>query len=335
MKKLIAWIFTLVLAFTTTAGCAEQTDQFFARLDGIEWSFSSGVGGWSTDLRILPDGTFSGEYHDSEMGETGEDFPEGTVYLCSFSGKMSLLEQADENTWKIRVDTLTEEGEEGEAIEDGIRFVYTVPYGLSEGDEMLLYQPGTPVKEFTEEMMMWAHLLEQEETPTELKTWFLSSEQNGSGFVGFPVETGVSLANPWEELTEEQMQAMTGRTFVIPDGAENVVWRWLGSEKMAELDYYWEGDDFCFRAQPAKLKAGELMEISGMYFKWEYEEAIQVGECPGIIGMAQTGSEDWVQRCLWYDEKAGMMYSLGVATTDPDGLDLVAVAEQICYPDAE
>lgn len=159
-------------------GCGRKTDTFFTRLDGLEWTFSSGAGGWSTDMRILPDGTFSGEYHDSEMGEATDAYPDGTVYFCSFTGRFSFVEQVDENTWKLHVDDLKPEvPEEKETIEDGMRFVYTEPYGISAGDDMLLYQPGTPVTVLSEDMQMWAHLFDTEDTIHELDSWFLSSER--------------------------------------------------------------------------------------------------------------------------------------------------------------
>ncbi len=194
MRKTIAMIIIAMLTLALTGTVAEGS--FFDRLEGVEWSFSSGAGGWSTDMRILPDGSFSGEYHDSEMGEIGDEYPNGTVYACSFIGHMSMIEQVNENTWKISVDALkADEGQEKETIDDGIRFVYDDPYGISAGDEMLLYQPGTPVSGFTEDMKLWAHLLGEDATP-ELKYWFLFSEKNESGFVGFPADTGKSPVNP-------------------------------------------------------------------------------------------------------------------------------------------
>ena len=72
-----------------------------------------------------------------------------------------------------------------ESIVDEIRYVPTEPYGISEGDEMLLYCPGTPVSVLSEDMQLWAHVLDQETPPLALETWFLSSEKNDSGFVGY------------------------------------------------------------------------------------------------------------------------------------------------------
>ena len=138
------------------------------------------------------------------------------------------------------------------------------------------------------------------------------------------------MANPWEDMTAEQLRAASGLSFVAPEGARDVVYRWLGSEKLAEMQFAWEGDEFCFRAQPAVPVDGELTDISGMYFEWKNTEDIAVGECAGTIAQAQDGSEGWVERCLWYDADAKITYSLSVTTVDPDGLDLTAMAEQIC-----
>ena len=84
-------------------------------------------------------------------------------------------------------------------------------------------------------------------------------------------------------------------------------------------------DEFCARIEPAE----EGTDISGMYFDWENEEKVQVGPCAGTIGQAQTGSEDWVELCQWYDADQGLQYSLSVYTTDTDGLDLTAIAQQV------
>ena len=65
----------------------------------LTFVFSSGAGGWFTELELQPDGSFTGSYHDSEMGEFAEDYPNGTVYVCEFSGRFEALSHPDENTW--------------------------------------------------------------------------------------------------------------------------------------------------------------------------------------------------------------------------------------------
>ena len=182
MKKGIALILSLTLLAMAAACFAESS--VIETMAGLEWSFCSGAGAWSTDLQIQADGSFTGEYHDSDMGDSADDYPDGTVYSCVFSGRISLVGQVDEHTWEIRVDELNKEETE-EAIIDGVRYIPSEPYGLSEGDIMLLYSPGTPVSVLPDEMQLWAHLMDQENPPSELEDWFLRSDANESGFVGY------------------------------------------------------------------------------------------------------------------------------------------------------
>lgn len=141
-----------------------------------------------------------------------------------------------------------------------------------------------------------------------------------------------SLANPWKDLTEEELRQVSGLFFTVPDGAEEIVYRRLENENLAEIQFILDGDEFIARVQPGELHGGELLNISGMYFDWEHEEEITVNGCYGTIGLAKTGSEDWIELCQWYDAASGVMYSLSVYTSDPDGLDLTAVTEGMFAP---
>ena len=140
------------------------------------------------------------------------------------------------------------------------------------------------------------------------------------------------IANPWTTMTREELERVSGVTFGVPEDAEELNWQWLESEKLAQMQFVMDGDEYCARIQPAALEEGQLMDISGMYFDWDHEEAVTIGGCPGTISLAQTGSEDWVELCQWFDAAPGLMYSLSVYTTDPDGLDLTAVADMVYLP---
>lgn len=195
MKKTMAMILSLALLLCACAAWAEGDVPSLEALAGLEWSFSSGAGAWSTDLRLSADGSFAGEYHDSEMSEAADEYPNGTVYCCAFTGRMSLVKMADDGAWAVRVDSLTLEKATGEeSVDEGIRFVTTEPYGIREGDELRLFRPGTPVDALTEDMRIWAHVL-GEDAPETLETWFMYGEQSESGFVGIPAAQ-VSMANP-------------------------------------------------------------------------------------------------------------------------------------------
>ena len=332
MMRLMGALLAAVLM--TGPAFAEGNNELFTQFDGIRWEFCSGAGGWATELEILPDGTFSGDYHDSEMGETADEYPDGSLYLCTFSGKLSLVEQVDEKTWKIRVDELKQEQTIGEeSIEDGVRYVYTEPYGITQGEEYMLYKPGTSLELFTDGMKFWAHAFEGgDSVPTELQNWFFYDEKNDCGFTGYQIGSSLSYGNPWENVTADRLQEETGLAFTLPEGTEKVAYRWYGAEMLAEIQFSWKGAEYCFRTQPMQLKSGELMDISGMYFDWTNEEQIRVHLCSGSIAQAESGTGDKVERCLWYDETAEIMYSLSVVGADLNGLDLSAIAEQICAP---
>lgn len=331
MKRTVIMILCLALLLPVMGAWAEAPS--FDRMAELNWSFTSGAGGWSTDLRISPDGTFMGEFHDSEMGDAAEAYPQGTVYLCSFTGQMTLEQQVDAYSWQVRIDRLTlSEAPEHETIDDGIRYVTSTPYGISEGDTMRLYLPGTPIEMLTEDMRMWAHLYALDEAPTELQDWFLYSEANESGFVGYSMDGAFLLPNPWVELTADELLEASGLSFGVPEGAEGILYRWLESEGLAEMHFSIGDDEFHARIQPAALQAGELMNIAGMYFAWDQEEEINIRQCYGTMARAKAGSEDWVELCLWYDAAPGLMYSLAVYTTDPADLDLAAIAEQVYIP---
>ncbi|MBR2798902.1 MAG: hypothetical protein IKE17_14315, partial [Clostridia bacterium] len=72
MKRMLAMLLGLALLMTAVAACAENAAPTFEQLSKLQWEFSSGVGGWSTEMQISEDGSFKAQYHDSEMGETGE-----------------------------------------------------------------------------------------------------------------------------------------------------------------------------------------------------------------------------------------------------------------------
>ena len=333
MRKALVWVLGAVLLLFSTAAGAETADSVFEMLSGLEWSFSSGVGAWSTDMRILADGSFSGEYHDTDMGDAADEYPEGTVYCCSFTGHMSLLEQLDDHIWKLHVDDLrTDESQPETSIDGGVRYIRAEAYGISVDDVMLLYAPGTSLKGFSDDMLFWTHAVLEEPQPDTLENWFLYSARNESGFVSYETATAAYLPNPWEDMTAEQLLAVSGISFGVPEGAENVIYRYMKSGNLAEMQFTWENGDFCARLQPFAIEEGEMPDISGMYFDWENVEDITVHGCRGTIGQAQCGSEDWVERCLWYDPAAGLAGSLSVSTTDLDGLDLTAIAEQIYAP---
>lgn len=121
-----------------------------------EYVFTSGAGAWATMFTLEKDGSFSGQYMDSNMGETGSGYPNGTTYICSFEGKFAEPEQADDYTYTTRLESFREEGTPGEEyIENGIRYVYSYAYGFDQAGEFRIYVPGTPLEALPEEFLSW------------------------------------------------------------------------------------------------------------------------------------------------------------------------------------
>ena len=116
MKKIFAAATALALCAGLLAGCGQNSgggkaDGALADSLPVDLSFSSGVGAWGTGLTMAADGSFSGEYHDSDMGDSGDDYPDGTVYLCNFSGKFTEIKQLDDHSYSLTLEELSSDYE--------------------------------------------------------------------------------------------------------------------------------------------------------------------------------------------------------------------------------
>lgn len=173
----------LLLLTADEAGVTESKEFAFSDLSGLVFTFCSGVGAWATEMTIAEDGSFSGRFHDSDMGDTGETYPNGTVYGCLFEGQFEIGEKLSDTALKLKMTALTQpEGSVPQAIEDGILYITSDPYGLTGTDEMILYLPGTPVSELPEGYLMWAHFYDG--LPEKLPFYGLYNEKEECGFVG-------------------------------------------------------------------------------------------------------------------------------------------------------
>ena len=131
----------------------------FADMEDIVFGFMSGVGAWETTLKVSPDGSFAGEFFDVNMGETGEGFPGGTMYECSFTGRFAPPVQKNDLTWTTEVAELSYETEKDGSDQyidkEEMLHIMTSPYGLSKGDSIEILLPGTPYGELTEDFLSW------------------------------------------------------------------------------------------------------------------------------------------------------------------------------------
>lgn len=165
----------------------KNSDFTFADVSDIEFTFASGAGGWSTYLYIEEDGRFYGNFHDSDMGCTGEGYPGGTIYYCDFSGKFTNPVKIDDYSYQFEIESLKCEKEEGEEeIIDERLYIYSYPYGLDDADKLYMYLPGKDTKDFSEELKMWLFLTDDEK---ELPFYAIYNENPEYGFVGYQYES--------------------------------------------------------------------------------------------------------------------------------------------------
>ena len=114
--------------------------------------FGSGAGAWRTILTLHPDGSFQGRYNDAEMGGTGEGFPFGTEYLCTFHGRFGQVEQTAPSSWSLTLEELeldTGHPLEEKWIEEGVQYISAAPYGFSRRDSRDVDIPLEPGAQFT------------------------------------------------------------------------------------------------------------------------------------------------------------------------------------------
>lgn len=141
----------------THIGVSEESLDFsFADMAGRSYAFASGAGGWSEDFTIEKDGFFTGYYHDSDMGDAGEDYEDGTVYSSTYTGYFTNLTKVNAYTYTMELADISYKDEVGSTrLCDNIRYIYTDSYCLGDTDIFTVYLPGTPVSELPEEICMW------------------------------------------------------------------------------------------------------------------------------------------------------------------------------------
>ena len=190
MKKIAVILIAAILMLAVVCAGAETAPaDLLSLLRGKTFDFTSGVGAWYTELNFKEDGAFTGSYHDSEMGETGEDYPNGTVYTCLFHGRLSAAEQLSDTAWLLKVEENRISGGQAlKIIEDGIRFVLSKPYGLENATEVILYLPGMPVADLPEGFLIWSHLDEIDPGAEVIPYYAIWNEAEEAGFIGDPVE---------------------------------------------------------------------------------------------------------------------------------------------------
>lgn len=151
--------------------------------------FSSGAGGWSTDMTVNDDGTFSGNYHDSEMGSIGDGYPNGTMYVSSFSGEFSEPVKVDDYTYSMKLESIKTDNTPGEEeIKDDIKYIYSEPSGFDSAKELLIYLPGKAMSDIPEGAKPWIMTYLYDGTPETIPFYVIYNVKDEEAFVGIVEE---------------------------------------------------------------------------------------------------------------------------------------------------
>lgn len=237
---------------TVPSSEADATDGIFAQMQNCDFEYSSGAGGWKTELKVNADGSFSGSYFDSEMGETGDDYPNGVMYSCDFEGKFTEPQKINDYTYKTTVDTITLDQTRGkEEIKDGVKYIYSDPYGLEDAKDILIYVKGAPVSELPEEYLNWVNY--SLDDGTKLPFFGIYNENGDAGFSGWESSDSDGQSDIAQELAEIETKAsdieaklqgeglsqsdlnqLTGQLYTLWDDELNAIWQRLKDTQDAD-----------------------------------------------------------------------------------------------------
>lgn len=261
----------------------------FTDLTDHEFEFSSGVGGWATVFNVDTDGSFKGSYHDSDMGDVGEGYPNGTFYFCSFSGRFTKPKKINDYTYSVKIASMKYDDQVGtEEFADGMKYVYTEPYGLEDADEILIYLPGSPISKLPEPYMEWVRNAIINENETVLPFYGLYNKKLEYGFSSILVEkTAIdieleeiekqaeAIMADFETMSQQGMNSACYEVYALWDDELNSIWsrlkEKLDKETMDQLTV--EEREWIKYKEAEVKKAGADWEGGSMQPMIEYDMA--------------------------------------------------------------
>lgn len=178
MKQILACFLLLMETLASlTAPIGRWDDGIFPR----EFCFMSGAGGWSTELSIKEDGTFTGGYYAHWISWEHDEAWE--LYVCEFSGRFSEPQKVNAYTYSTQLEELNiEPGEQGLENTPLTQVDEGYAPGIAGGEEFLVYLPGAPLDKLPEEFLLWVrapHGIEEEDTALPNYGLYNVNEQQG------------------------------------------------------------------------------------------------------------------------------------------------------------
>ena len=262
---------------------SDETDDISAllkELSNYEFCFSSGVGGWRTILTVDESGYIEGDFIDDDMGDMGDDFPDGTRYYCAYEGQFNNITKIDEHTYTATISDMNYENEPGtKEIISGVRLIYSEAYGLEDPENIHIYTPGKSTKDFSEDFISWCYYqitTEDGDIKPELDCYIIYNASSGHPFVSDTViseepasseeETEESKVDNKQESKEESKKETQKETSLSEEDALYQSYKKevkMVAKKASEMDDSLSSDD---------LTQTELNTLSvDLYMLWDKE----------------------------------------------------------------
>lgn len=235
----------------------------------LKFTFSSGAGGWQTTLTLNPDGTFTGEYGDSEMGARDTDYPNGTQYICEFSGKFENFKKVNDYTYSMSLSSIKTKHKDGkEWIQDGVKYIAASPYGIDGGSEFSLYTPQTPAIELWDDFFVWSNLQKDEK----LSRYAIRNTTTNSCFFSDPIttETASKTKDTYHSLMNDFYNNTPDFYYAYKDVNGDGTYELLIMENTTLFIYTYNGgvkqlDNYDFVTGTFRLFASENQEYPGIF----------------------------------------------------------------------
>lgn len=219
----------------STTATEPATSFQWEQLKTIQFLFSSGAGAWGTILYIEPDGSFSGNFRDSNA-YVGPGYPNGCVSYSDFTGRFTNPAPVDAYTYSFQLESIDYKNPIGtEEIVDGTLYQYGSAYGLTDTQEFLLFLPGTPVTALPEYFQAWFGY--DLEGTAELPFYGLYNVDQEQSFSGKDMVQQIRASIASAEEAEKELEAAlqssytqadiniaSHNRYLLWDGALNELW---------------------------------------------------------------------------------------------------------------
>ena len=137
-------------------------------------------------------------------------------------------------------------------------------------------------------------------------------------------DSTAQIANPWREISLDDIAAATGTVIALPDDAQNVYCQVMDEDNLYEVSFLNQNREVTYRIK----KTAQEEDISGLYYDWNHIETVLFHDNEEKKKKC-TSEEDVIELASWYDTDTGLMHSLGVIG-DKSEFDVWNLADQLC-----